>query len=253
MASVAGLAAAVSAIRKRMLWRGAMQVGLGCLALELVSVLGRWLHSGALPVSLASLILVIAMSVWTTSGPPLLIAVISPMFLQPFFDPPGTFADFWLRDLALAGAYSWASVLITRLRARVGRAIEDIRELQQRIQQVVDTVPVLIWRTTADGSGDFFSQRWSEYTGLALHQGLGSGWLAALHDADRPGFVEAWKAALDAGTPLEAEARLRRVDGDCSLVPDSGSAVARRPRCRSRLVCISARHRGPPPGRAGSA
>jgi PAS domain S-box-containing protein len=193
--------------------RAAVQAVLGCLGLVLVSVFGRWFHAGALPVSLASLLLVIAMSVRTTSAPSLVVAVISPVFLQPFFSPPGTIADYWLRDLVLVGAFSWASLLITGLRARLGRAVDDVRELQQRIQQVVDTVPALIWRTSAEGSGDFFSQRWLEYTGLALYQGLGSGWISAVHAEDRHGFVEAWHAAINAGSPLEAEARLQRADG----------------------------------------
>src|SRR5262249_672561 len=50
--------------------------------------------------------------------------------------------------------------------------------------------------------------------GIALERLQGWGWADAVHPDDLPGLAQAWKALLVAGTPGEAEARLRRRDGE---------------------------------------
>jgi PAS domain-containing protein len=51
----------------------------------------------------------------------------------------------------------------------------------QDIRLVVDTIPTLAWSAGADGSADFFNQRWLDYTGLSAKQALDSGWQVAIH------------------------------------------------------------------------
>ena len=92
------------------------------------------------------------------------------------------------------------------------RAEEDVRRSEDRLRLVIDTLPALVWSKLPDGSADFLNQRFREYTGLSLEQGLGWGWLRnAFHPGDRA--EEEWKAAFAAGQPFEKEARLRRADG----------------------------------------
>jgi PAS domain S-box-containing protein len=91
------------------------------------------------------------------------------------------------------------------------RAEEDVRRSEDRLRLVIDTLPGLVWSKLPDGSADFLNQRFREYTGLSVEEGLGWGWMRnAFHPEDRA--EEEWRAAFAAGEPFEREARLRRAD-----------------------------------------
>jgi PAS domain S-box-containing protein len=79
---------------------------------------------------------------------------------------------------------------------------------------IIDTIPALAWSALPDGSVDFLNQRWLEYTGLSLEQGLGLGGRAAFHPEDLPRLGDEWRAALAEGKHFETEARVRRRDGE---------------------------------------
>jgi PAS domain S-box-containing protein len=92
------------------------------------------------------------------------------------------------------------------------RAEEDVHRSEGRLRLVIDTLPALVWSKLPDGSADFLNQRFREYTGLSVEEGLGWGWMMkAFHPEDRA--AEEWRAAFAAGQPFEREARLRRADG----------------------------------------
>lgn len=84
-------------------------------------------------------------------------------------------------------------------------------DIEERLRLIIDKIPTLVWSKLPDGSLDFFNQRFREYTGLSLEDGLGWGWINAFHPDDRA--MEEWRAALAAGRPFEREARLRGTDG----------------------------------------
>jgi PAS domain S-box-containing protein len=79
--------------------------------------------------------------------------------------------------------------------------------------RLVDTIPTLAWAARADGSADFFNQRWLDYTGLSAEQARDWGWTVALHPNELNGLVDYRLSVLASGRPGEMEARLRRVDG----------------------------------------
>jgi PAS domain S-box-containing protein len=82
------------------------------------------------------------------------------------------------------------------------------------LRPVIDTVPALVWSARPDGSRDFLNQRWLEYTGLSLEQGLGWGWKKVYHPEDLAAFEENWSTAVATGQPLKTEARLRNAGGE---------------------------------------
>jgi len=86
--------------------------------------------------------------------------------------------------------------------------------VQDRLQRIIDTVPVTIWTATADGQYDFVSRRWLDYTGLSMEEASDWGWTAALHTEDRDRLMDFWRHLLASGEAGEIEARLRRYDGD---------------------------------------
>lgn len=125
------------------------------------------------------------------------------------------------RHRRAGGQYRWFLARGVPLRDSEGRIvrwygtntdIEDRKVAEGRIRLVIDTLPALVWSKLPDGSADFLNQRFREYTGLSVQEGLGWGWMMnAFHPEDRA--EEQWRAAFAAGQPFEKEARLRRADG----------------------------------------
>jgi PAS domain S-box-containing protein len=103
---------------------------------------------------------------------------------------------------------------------------------ERRYRDLADSIPQMVWRTAADGSAIYYTERWREFTGLSQEESLGWSWLSALHPDDRPGFRAKWLTALHLGTTFEAECRIRRAaDGAfvwhlCQGVPETDAAGA---------------------------
>jgi PAS domain S-box-containing protein len=91
-------------------------------------------------------------------------------------------------------------------------SFEQARRAQD-VRLVIDAIPALAWSARADGSADFFNQRWLDYTDLSAEQAREWGWTVALHADDLNGLVHYWRSVLASGKPGEIEARLRRFDG----------------------------------------
>jgi len=105
-----------------------------------------------------------------------------------------------------------AIAALIMLLAAVTTSSVDRRQSEHRLRLVIDTLPAIVWSKSPDGSADFVNQRFREYTGLSVEEGLGWGWMRnAFHPEDRA--EEEWRAAFAAGQPFEKEARLRRADG----------------------------------------
>jgi PAS domain S-box-containing protein len=96
-------------------------------------------------------------------------------------------------------------------------AVMDVtvaKEAEDKIRLIINTVPGLLWTARPDGWVDFLSQRWLDYTGMTLDQGLGWAWRPGYHPDDLGNLLIKWRAAVAEGKPLEVEARLRRFDGE---------------------------------------
>jgi PAS domain S-box-containing protein len=94
------------------------------------------------------------------------------------------------------------------------RAEEALRASERNLTQIINTIPTTAWSTRPDGYCDFLNQRWLAYAGFSAEQAQGWGWGAAIHPDDLNGLVAYWQTCLAAGTPVEAEARMRRFDGE---------------------------------------
>jgi PAS domain S-box-containing protein len=90
------------------------------------------------------------------------------------------------------------------------RAEEALRQSEQHLRDVIETIPATAWTGRPDGTTDFVNQRWQEYTGLSLEDTSGFDWRPALHPDDIATHMEKWQESVACGTPFENEARLRR-------------------------------------------
>jgi len=93
------------------------------------------------------------------------------------------------------------------------QAEEKIRQNQKDLRTIVETIPAFVWTALPDGSVDFVSQSWLDYTGLSSEEWLGWGWITAIHPEDLESAVEKWKVALAVGEPIKHEQRIRQADG----------------------------------------
>jgi formate hydrogenlyase transcriptional activator len=106
-----------------------------------------------------------------------------------------------------------ASVKYQRSQQALVRALDELKNSEKKLRQVIDTIPTLAWSLLPDGSNEFLNKRWHEYTGLSAEESHGSGWQVAIHPEDRARLLEKWKDLLTSGDSGEMEARLRRHDG----------------------------------------
>ncbi|MEI9936146.1 MAG: PAS domain-containing protein [Pseudomonadota bacterium] len=112
-------------------------------------------------------------------------------------------------DDAIAGWF----VLLTDIDNRK-QAERAVRANEENLELIINTIPALAWSALPDGSAEFFNQHFLDYLGLSQEQAKGSGWLVAVHPDDLPGLITTWQRLLASEKPGEAEARLRRFDGE---------------------------------------
>lgn len=99
---------------------------------------------------------------------------------------------------------------------------ESLKESEIRFQNVANTAPVLIWIADADALFTFVNNFWLQFTGRALGQELGMGWLEGIHHEDLNHFMEMYKSSFDARKPFEVEFRIKRNDGSFRWIACKG-------------------------------
>src|SRR6266446_2044755 len=104
------------------------------------------------------------------------------------------------------------------IRAIMNEAKGRLSPGEDALRLILDTTPALIHTGRPDGYLDYFNQRWLEFLGLPLEEVCGWRWTGAVHPEDVAGLLQKWHAALGSGEPLEAEARVRRADGEYRLL-----------------------------------
>jgi PAS domain S-box-containing protein len=92
-------------------------------------------------------------------------------------------------------------------------AEEKILCNERELQTLIDVMPAYVGTCLPDGTADFLSQSWLEYSGQTREEAMGWGWAGALHPDDADRVLANWRAGLDSGEPVEMEFRCRRADG----------------------------------------
>ncbi len=95
------------------------------------------------------------------------------------------------------------------------REIEDaLREGEERLRVMADTIPQLAWVARADGYIHWYNKRWYEFTGTTPEQMEGWGW-QRVHDPNvLPDVLERWKESIATGKPFDMVFPLRGADGN---------------------------------------
>lgn len=89
-------------------------------------------------------------------------------------------------------------------------------------EAVANRVPLLLWASGQDRSCTWCNQRWLDFTGRALADELGDGWMLGVHPEDLDRYLEVFRAAFDRQESFTVEYRLRRADGEYRWMMDHG-------------------------------
>ena len=102
------------------------------------------------------------------------------------------------------------------------QAEQALQQSEERFRGFANSAPAMLWVTEPDGSCSFLSQGWYEFTGQGEDEGLGLGWLNAIHPDDREAAGKQFLSANERNEAFSIEYRLRRADGVYRWIIDAG-------------------------------
>ena len=132
---------------------------------------------------------------------------------------PGSLSIVLASTLAIVLLFSFAALTraFGKTRSQLAAALQGrarAEQAERELRLAVDAIPALVWSATPDGSRDFHSRRWLDFTGLAEDEAAGRGWISVVHPEDCAAAAEKWHAAIAAGKPYEVELRGRSARGE---------------------------------------
>ncbi len=99
-------------------------------------------------------------------------------------------------------------------------------ETTETFRSLVSIAPVGILRADKDGRCNFVNRAWSEISGMAQAQAMGSGWTQAIHPEDVARVRNDWLEARRLRKYGRAEYRFQRPDGSVAWVVDTSVEIA---------------------------
>lgn len=121
----------------------------------------------------------------------------------PLYDAAGTFCG-------IVGTSSD----ITAQRELEEKAAAVLQESEAKLRSILDTVPITVWMTNAEGRNIFVNRRWEETSGQEDGDNLDGGWLAAVHPDDRERVAQVWMESVRNRTIERQEYRVRNTAGE---------------------------------------
>lgn len=93
------------------------------------------------------------------------------------------------------------------------RAETALRDSEERLRLLVDTIPQLAWMARPDGHIFWYNKRWYEYTDTTPQQMEGWGWQSVHDPVVLPEVLERWSQSIATGQPFDMIFPLRGFDG----------------------------------------
>ena len=101
-----------------------------------------------------------------------------------------------------------------------------VLESERRYQTLAEISPVGIFHTDETGYTTYVNPCWCKISGLSYDQGIGNGWLNAVHAADKKLLAARWELATKARAESVSEYRFMHADGSIAWV--MGQAIPER-------------------------
>jgi PAS domain S-box-containing protein len=99
----------------------------------------------------------------------------------------------------------------------------ELRESEERFRIMADSSPLILWAHDADGTLKFTNKAYREYFGVTSEQLESSGWQPFVHPEDVTNYTDKFIVSIKEKQPFQAEARVRRADGEWRWVESFGS------------------------------
>ncbi|MFL5356441.1 ATP-binding protein [Archangium sp.] len=150
---------------------------------------------------------------------------------RPFFQAESVVRTLDGQRLDVLFTFSWDAaagradrVLVTLMDISERKAAERaLQESEARFRNMADHAPVMMWVTDARGECTYLNRQWYDFTGQTEAQGLGFGWLEAVHPEDAASARELFLDATRRRAAHQLDYRLRRADGEYRWAIDAAS------------------------------
>lgn len=100
-----------------------------------------------------------------------------------------------------------------------------LRESESFYRQTLESIPGMTFTCRPDGSCDYVSEQWVEFTGEPAPVFLGDGWVRVVHPEDVERVLRAWRDAVEERAGFDLEYRIRRRDGVYEWFKVRGRAI----------------------------
>lgn len=122
--------------------------------------------------------------------------------------------------IASAKAYRDKSAKVSRLLGVVVDITDQVAtatalaESRFQFQTLTEALPQIVWSCSADGKHDYFSARWSEFTGISQADITEETWKRLVYPEHWPKVVQVWEHALATGEPYDIDYRFLHHSGE---------------------------------------
>lgn len=139
-----------------------------------------------------------------------LVVLTSALFIRNGISDPGSLLALGIIIVAVALA---VALSISRRKLQVVRA--QLEESEAEVTTFANSVPQLLWRSTADGRMDFMNRRFTEITGVDREEAIATQkWVHCIHPEDLGSLKESLDRSYQTGEDLYHVLRLRHADGE---------------------------------------
>ncbi len=94
-----------------------------------------------------------------------------------------------------------------------GQEVTERHRAEEALQLFLDSIPALAWTAAPDGRLERINAQWTSYTGQAMEDALGFGWVSALHPEDRQLPWDLWQQVRASAQQWQGEYRLKSKEG----------------------------------------
>lgn len=96
---------------------------------------------------------------------------------------------------------------------------------EQRLRELLEASPLMVWMSGTDALCTFFNQSWLAFRGRTLEEELGHGWTEGLHPDDRDLCLEAYLKGYTGRCPFRVQYRVQRAGGEYCWIENSGTPL----------------------------
>ncbi len=133
-------------------------------------------------------------------------------------------------ELGKPGRARWVEATARPIRDAGGRVVEvmlihedvtervlaerQLRASEMRLRQLANNIPQLAWIADAQGSVEWYNDRWYDYTGTTPDEMQGWGWQGVMDARVLPEILEKWRHSVATGESFQMTFPMRSRDGE---------------------------------------